>query len=562
LPPWFERFPSLFEQEKEILLRHGFVLDEGLLATKREVVFQGALPIDGERQLVIIFQTGFPSLPPIVCDKGDRPLLRRHHQPSTRQFCLFGPGNSRWSAGLTSEDLIKEVTDLLTLFGAGTSNVGDDHIPEPASAVLSYYPGVALLVPPPISLIEPDVSKKIQGGFIVRCDSITKNPDLHAQGILLAANIGGRNIPADTPYKDEFDRRGTVINENIVFLGKIESGEILIGAVKEHIASVKCKTGQWFCFMFIEQSGTAESTRIAWLFARHSGTAKPEFFQTFAYRPDDRAARIPSLKGLSEKTISIVGCGCLGSKIATALAASGVKNFNLIDRDFYEPNNAVRQEVSVHAFGAKKVNALAVRLEELNPEVEISPLISDVGRGSVEEDDELTEMIKSSDLVVETTGAHAVSRLINDRCFVIGTPAVFVSVTNGAWAGEVVRVIPGETACWLCWNVKYRDTPPPGEPTTGVFPPGCGQPSFTGSTFDTGIVANLGVSVVVQTLLRQTPNLPQISGDYLVWIGRNATGDHVLKADVMPIPSDQDACFAIEDDSEGHLHQASRIGYR
>lgn len=506
-----------------------------MLASKRQVLFRGALPIDTERQLAILYPTGFPSFPPVVFDNGNRPLLRRHHQPSTRQLCLFGPGNTRWYAGLTSEDVIKEVTDSISLFGPDGPEVPDDDIPEPASAVLPYSSGVAILVPPPISFIEPDTSKKIQGEFIVRCDGITKNPDLRAQGMLLAAIISGRNIQADAAHKDQFERRGSVFRGNIAFLGRIESGEILLKAVKEHIASAKCKTGQWFCFMFFEQSGTAKSSRVAWLFARHSGASAPEFFLTFAYRPDERAARIPALKQLSDKAVSIVGCGCLGSKIATALAASGINSFNLVDRDLYEPNNAVRQEVSYHEFGAKKVDALAERLAELNPEVEVDRLVSDVGKGAAEEDDKLTAMVRSSDLVIETTGSHGVSRFINDRCFTTGIPAVFVSVTNGAWAGEIVRAIPDQTACWLCWNMQYGDHQPPGEPTSGVFPPGCGQPSFTGSTFDTGIVANLGVSMVVQTLLRPSSNLPQFGGDYVIWIGRNASGEYVLKADVLPV---------------------------
>jgi len=413
--------------------------------------------------------------------------------------------------------------------------VADDDIPEPASAVLSYHAGVAILVPPPISLLEPDTAKKIQGDFIVRCDAITKHPDLHAQGILLAASIGGANVQAAATYKDQFEGRGAVYRGSIVFLGKIESGETLRAAVKEHIGSLKCKTGQWFCFTFIEQSGTAESNRNAWLFARHSGTSTPDFLQTFTYRPDERAARIPSLKELSEKTVSIIGCGCLGSKMAAALASSGVNNFNLIDRDFYEPNNAVRQEVSVHEFGAKKVNALANRLAELNPEVEVDGLVIDVGKDGVEEDNKLTEIIKSSDLIIETTGMHGVSRFINDRCFTMVIPAVFVSVTNGAWSGEIVRVIPGQTACWLCWNSQYGDSPPAGESTIGVFPPGCGQPSFTGSTYDAGMVANLAVSVVVQTLLRESTAVPQVAGDYVIWVGRNAAGEYVLKAEIMPI---------------------------
>lgn len=535
IAPWFERYPDVFEQEKEILLEHGFTLDEERLAKDRLVIFTGALTADPDRRLTLIFSEDFPSFPPRVFDTADSRVLRRHHHPGTRQLCLFGPGNARWSAQLTCRDVLAEAHQLLTTFGSDSEEPSIDDVPEPASAVLTYRRGVSILVSPPISSLEPNASVDVQGNFVLRCDRITRDPELQAQGLVLSATVSGKSEKADASYADFFDGRGSVITGQIIYLQGVVSGAALMSAVNRRLRDSGFRKDRWTCFMFLEQSGAADMSRLAWLFVREVEKSRYEFVETFAYRASDRPRRVPTLRNLEQKKVALIGCGSLGSKIAAGLAASGLGQIALVDRDRYEPNNSVRHEAGIGQYGQNKVNAVAERLRDLNPEIEIKPLFYIIGAAeSAEKDAVLTQELAESDMIIETTGSHGVSRWVNERLFLLGVPGVFVSVTNGAWAGEIVRVLPRGTACWLCWNSQYREDPPPGEPTEGVFHPGCGQPSFTGTTFEIGAVADLGTSVITATLLSDNAGVATMNGDYLRWIGRNE-GEYILTTKILPV---------------------------
>lgn len=525
----------MFEQEKEILLEHGFALDYERLAKDRLVVFSGAVSAYSDRRLTLIFSDDFPSFPPRVFDTADSRLLRRHHHPGTRQLCLFGPGNARWSAQLTCRDVLAEAHQLLARFGSESEEPDIDDVPEPASAVLTYRPGVAILVPPPISSLQPNQAVEVQGNFIARCDRVTKDPELEAQGLVLSAIVSGKSEKADASYADAFDGRGHVITGQIFYIEGVLSGAALMSAVDRRLSQSGFKKDRWTCFLFREQSGAADMSRLAWLFVREVEKSRYEFVETFAYRASERSRRVPTLRNLDQKKVSVIGCGSLGSKIAAALAASGLGQVTLVDRDRYEPNNSVRHDTGIGHYGQRKVNAVAERLRDLNREIEITPLFHRIGAAeSVEEDAALMEELAESDMIIETTGSHGVSRWVNERLFLLGVPGVFVSVTNGAWAGEIVRVVPGGTACWLCWNSQYREDPPPGEPTDGVFHPGCGQPSFTGTTFEIGAVADLASSVITATLLSDNSGVATVNGDYLRWIGRNER-EYILTTNILPV---------------------------
>ncbi len=46
---------------------------------------------------------------------------------------------------------------------------------------------------------------------------------------------------------------------------------------------------------------------------------------------------------LRRSKVTIIGCGALGSNLATLLARAGVGRLCIVDRDFVEPSNLQRQ---------------------------------------------------------------------------------------------------------------------------------------------------------------------------------------------------------------------------
>lgn len=58
-------------------------------------------------------------------------------------------------------------------------------------------------------------------------------------------------------------------------------------------------------------------------------------------------------------TLTIIGCGAVGSNLALIAAKMGFHEFDLWDADIVEPHNLANQAYDVEHIGMKKVAALA-----------------------------------------------------------------------------------------------------------------------------------------------------------------------------------------------------------
>lgn len=75
---------------------------------------------------------------------------------------------------------------------------------------------------------------------------------------------------------------------------------------------------------------------------------------------------------LQGENAAIAGLGGLGSHIAVMLARSGVGSLCLVDFDTVDVSNLNRQEYDVRHLGMKKTEALAQRLKEINPYIQLT----------------------------------------------------------------------------------------------------------------------------------------------------------------------------------------------
>ncbi len=75
---------------------------------------------------------------------------------------------------------------------------------------------------------------------------------------------------------------------------------------------------------------------------------------------------------LRSKRVMLFGIGGVGSWCAEALVRTGLRHLTIVDDDTVQPSNVNRQLPATRAtIGQKKVEALKVRLLEINPEAEI-----------------------------------------------------------------------------------------------------------------------------------------------------------------------------------------------
>jgi molybdopterin-synthase adenylyltransferase len=149
--------------------------------------------------------------------------------------------------------------------------------------------------------------------------------------------------------------------------------------------------------------------------------------------------------------VLIAGCGGLGSNSANVLARAGVGFLRIVDRDVIELSNLGRQLLFDECDardGAPKAVAAARHLAAINSEVQVEPVVADIGT------DNILDLLEGIDLVLDGFDNLEARYLLNDACTEQNVPWVYAScVSATVMAGLIV---PGKTACFRC---LHRELP-------------------------------------------------------------------------------------------------------
>ncbi|MHA1865221.1 MAG: ThiF family adenylyltransferase [Candidatus Heimdallarchaeaceae archaeon] len=147
-------------------------------------------------------------------------------------------------------------------------------------------------------------------------------------------------------------------------------------------------------------------------------------------------------KKLNKSTAIIVGVGAIGSYVATILASSGVKNLIIIDFDTIEISNLNRQLLFRDKdIGKSKSEIAAIRLSELNPDINISFYHEKMQNVPI-------SIYKKSDIIVACLDTFIGRRWINSLAVKINKPLILGGMF--AFLGDVQVVLPKKTACFEC----------------------------------------------------------------------------------------------------------------
>lgn len=188
-----------------------------------------------------------------------------------------------------------------------------------------------------------------------------------------------------------------------------------------------------------------------------------------------RAAQFAPLGAAGQELIQnarvlVCGCGALGSVIAERLARSGVGNLRIVDRDWVEITNLQRQTLFTEADARRsqpKAVAAATALAQINSDITIEPIVEDVTHLNI------TRLADGVDLIMDGTDNFETRLLINDYALVHRVPWVHGGCLGAS--GQVMSILPGETACFRC---LVPELPPadamPTCDTAGVLGPAIG----------------------------------------------------------------------------------------
>lgn len=145
---------------------------------------------------------------------------------------------------------------------------------------------------------------------------------------------------------------------------------------------------------------------------------------------------------LKNKKVLVIGAGALGNFVGLGLTLAGVGNIDLMDFDEVDGTNLNRQILFYDAVGKKKAEALASRLREIKPGVNI--------RSLTERLDQNTKYFEQNrpDLILDCVDSFAVRAFTN--YFGLRNKIPIVSGGTNPKSGQVVVYVPEKTSCLDC----------------------------------------------------------------------------------------------------------------
>lgn len=188
-------------------------------------------------------------------------------------------------------------------------------------------------------------------------------------------------------------------------------------------------------------------------------------------------------KKLLKSSVLIFGAGGLGSPAALYLASAGVGTIGIVDADEVDLSNLQRQ--IIHAtgdIGKEKVLSAKETIEEMNPDISVRTY------HVFADENNIMDLIKDYDFILDCTDNFTAKFLINDACVQAEKPFSHAGVIR--FEGQLMTYVPGKGPCYRC----VFQSPPPEDAV-----PTCKQAGIIGVT--PGVIGSLQAAEAIKYLL-------------------------------------------------------------
>lgn len=187
-------------------------------------------------------------------------------------------------------------------------------------------------------------------------------------------------------------------------------------------------------------------------------------------------------KLLASKVL-IIGAGGLGAPAAVYLAAAGVGTLGMVDGDKVDLSNLQRQIIHYTPdVGKDKVFSAESKIRAINPDVKVRTYNMRLKA------DNIREIIREYDFIIDGTDNFPAKFLINDACYFEKKPFSHAGILQ--FDGQLITVLPGQTTCYRC----IFGAPPPANVV-----PSCSQAGVLGVL--AGVVGSLQATEAIKYLL-------------------------------------------------------------
>lgn len=169
------------------------------------------------------------------------------------------------------------------------------------------------------------------------------------------------------------------------------------------------------------------------------------------------------MESLKNAKICVVGVGGIGNPVVTQLAAMGVGNLKLVDRDVVEISNLHRQHLYTEDdLGKVKVEAAVDRLRKINSATNIEAAPISVTKYTAE------RVVKDADVVIDALDSVDARYALNDACIKYDVPFIYAGALGTI--GSVCTILPKRSACLRCIFPELSEDNMPTCSTEGVHP--------------------------------------------------------------------------------------------
>lgn len=189
------------------------------------------------------------------------------------------------------------------------------------------------------------------------------------------------------------------------------------------------------------------------------------------------------LKLLDSKVL-IVGTGGLGAPAAMFLAAAGVGTIGLADGDKVELSNLQRQIIhNTETIGLPKVESGKRTINAMNPDIKVETY------ELMLEADNIRDIVKNYDFIIDGTDNFPAKFLINDACVLEKKAFSHAGIIR--FTGQTMTYIPEDNnACYRC---VFKNPPPEG------MVPTCSQAGVLGVMG--GVIGTIQATEAIKYLL-------------------------------------------------------------
>lgn len=383
--------------------------------------------------MYLSYPAHFPHTPPSVYPRGDQTTLWSNHQ--------FGPGGElcleyrpdNWTSDITGAMLLESAHRLLFTENppeGEAERVPSAHEVSLGQALRSRNLRMLLTRGLTAFFASMKTGEMLKSNMLVLC-----RPETNVYVIEKVTKSDGEVwTDPDVPPKlgsETFERSAPIL--------RIELTQALppTTSVADFTAATK-KLG------FDEDAATivilrGDKAHCFFAYGEYAGEVATIPPEPVSQRLDESHERLRAM------SVALIGCGSLGSKVAAMLARSGVGNFYLVDDDLLLPDNLVRNDLDWRDIGTHKVDAVAQRIRNVNPDAKVYVRkVRMAGQESSGNAETAISSLLARDLIVNATANPSVFNLVAAVAESDQKPVVWAEVFGGGFGGLMARYRPGK----------------------------------------------------------------------------------------------------------------------